>query len=198
MWLGSPDGDVNSVALDLPEAAATGAAWVQFDYGHPQMIQAVTVASLNDAISVFDHDGNAVPAFVEAGDDGVNFKKVADDIPFSSLVQRTVSFGAVTARYFRVVYPALASGVADHDHKITELALESGARMNEWEKRAGYANAHCDFYAIRDPEFAPKFVVQPQDVIELTGKMTPDGLLNWTPPGREVDGPAHWLLAYRS
>src|ERR1700733_13996335 len=70
------DGDVNSVALDLPAAAAPGGEWVQFDYGHPQAIQALTVASLNDTISVFDHDSNAVPAFIEAGDDGVNFKKV--------------------------------------------------------------------------------------------------------------------------
>ncbi len=80
---------------------------MQFDYGHPQTIQAVTLASLNDAISVFDHDSNAVPPFIEASDDGVNFKKVAD-IPFSSLVERTVSFDAVTARYFRIVYPRAA------------------------------------------------------------------------------------------
>ena len=180
------DGDVNTVALDLPAAVAPGAAWVQFDYGKPQTIQAVTVVSLNDAISVFDHDSNAIPAFIEAGDDGVNYKKVAN-IPFSSLVQRTVSFDAVTARYFRVVYPAQPTGMPDHEHKIAELVLESGARMNEWEKRAGYANSR-DFYATRDPEVAPTSVIQPQDVIDLTGKMTPDGTLDWTPPN------GHWMV----
>jgi alpha-L-rhamnosidase len=180
------DGDVNTVALDLPAAVAPGVAWVQFDYGHVQTIQAVTVASLNDAISVFDHDSNAIPALVEAGDDGVNFKKVAD-LPFSSLVQRTLSFEAVTARYFRVVYPAQPAGVPDHDHKITELVLAGGARMNDWEQRAGYANAR-NFYAIRDPEAAPKFVVAQNDVIDLTGKMKADGTLDWTPP----DG--HWMV----
>jgi hypothetical protein len=180
------DGDVNTVALDLPAAIAPGAAWVQFDYGRAQTIQAVTVASLNDAISVFDHDSNAVPLRIEAGDDGVNFKKVTD-ISFSSLVQRTVSFEAVTARYFRVVYPAQPAGVPDHDHKITEMVLASGARMNDWEQRAGYANAR-DFYAIRNPEFAPKSIVLPQDVIDLTGKMKPDGTLAWTPP----DG--NWMV----
>jgi len=174
------DGDVNTVALDLSAGVAPGATWVEFDYGHPQTIQAVTVASLNDGISVFDHDSNAVPASVEASDDGVNFKKIAE-ISFSSLVQRTVSFDAVTARYFRVVYPAQTAGVADHDHKITELVLASGARVNDWEQRAGYANAP-DFYAIRDPQVAPESVVQPRDVIDLTGKMKPDGTLDWTPP----------------
>jgi len=170
------DGDVNTVALDLP----IGAAWVQFDYGHPQSIQAATVASLNDSIAVFDHASNALPPFIESSDDGVNFKKIAD-IPFSSLVERTASFDSVTARYFRIVFPAQPDGISQHDHKITELVLLSGARTNEWEQRAGYAQAR-DFYAIGDPHVAPGSVVAPADVIDLTGKMQPDGTLNWTPP----------------
>jgi len=174
------DGDVNTVALDLPQGEPGKEGWVQFDYRHPQAIQAVTLASLNDAISVFDHESNAVAPFIEAGDDGVHFKKVAD-IPFSSLVQRTVAFDAVTAWYFRIVFPAQPADVPDHDHKITELVLASGARMNQWEQRAGYANAR-DFYAIRDPEVAPQFIVSQQDVIDLTSKMKPDGTLEWTPP----------------
>jgi hypothetical protein len=36
------DGDVNTVALDLPESEPGKEGWVQFDYGHPQAIQAVT------------------------------------------------------------------------------------------------------------------------------------------------------------
>ena len=180
------DGDLNSVALDLPMDAPPNAAWVQFDYGHPQTIQAVTLASLNDAISVFDHESNAAPPFIESSDDGVSFKKVAD-IPFSSLVQRTVAFGAVTARYFRIVYLAQPGGAAQRDHKITELVLASGARMNQWEQRAGYANAR-DFFAIRDPEVAPQFIVPQGDVIDLTAKMQPDGMLDWTPP----DG--NWMV----
>jgi hypothetical protein len=180
------DGDVSTVALDLPvstpgPAGAPGVeAWVLFDYGHPQAIQAVTLASLNDAISVFDHESPAIPPRLEASDDGQNFRKVAD-IPFSSIVERTASFDAVTARYFRLVYPAQPAGVPEHDHKITELVLASGARVNEFEKRAGYANAR-DFYAIADPKVAPEFIVPQADVMDLTGKMQPDGTLDWTPP----------------
>ncbi len=59
--------------------------------------------------------------------------------------------------------------------------LASGARVNEFEKRAGYANSR-DFYAIVDPKVAPEFVVPQADVIDLTGKMQPDGTLDWTPP----------------
>ena len=99
------DGDVSTVALDLPASTPGNESWVEFDYGHPQMIQAVTLASLNDAISVFDHESPAIPPYLEASDDGQTFRKVAD-IPFSSIVERTASFDAVTARYFRLVYPA--------------------------------------------------------------------------------------------
>jgi hypothetical protein len=174
------DGDVSKVALDLPGSTPGNEAWVEFDYGHPQSIQAVTLASLNEAISVFDHESPAIPPRLEASDDGETFRTVTD-IPFSSIVQRTASFDAVTARYFRLVYPAQPTAVPEHDHKITELVLASGARVNEFEKRAGYANPR-DFYAITAPNVAPEFIVPQADVIDLTGKMQPDGTLDWTPP----------------
>ncbi len=174
------DGDVNTVAIDLPASVPGREGWVQFDYGHPQTIQAVTLASLGDAISVFDHESKAIPPRLEASDDDVSFHKVSD-IPFTSLVQTTTSFDAVTARYFRVVFPAQPAGVPEHSHRITELVLASGARINEWEKRAGFANAR-NFYDLGDPKVAPQFIVPQDDVIDLTGKMSTDGALDWTPP----------------
>ena len=174
------DGDVNAVALELPAESEGIEPWVQFDYGHPQTIQAVTLASLDDAISVFDHDSNAIPPRLDASDDGVRFHKVSD-IPFSSVVENTVSFDAVTARYFRLVYPSQPGGVRTHTHRISELVFSSGARVNEFEKRAGYANSR-NFYAISDPHVASQFIVSDKDVIDLAGKMKPDGALDWTPP----------------
>ncbi len=174
------DGDVNSVALELPAESQSGEPWIEFDYGHPQTIQTVTLASLDDAISVFDHDSNAIPPRLEASDNGEHFRKVAD-IPFSSIVESTASFDAVTARYFRVVFPAQPAGIRVHPHRITELVLSSGARTNEFEKRAGYANSR-NFYAITDPHVAPAFIVSPNDIIDLTAKMKSDGSLDWTPP----------------
>jgi hypothetical protein len=174
------DGDVNTVALEPPAVAAGSEPWVQFDYGHPQAIQAITLASLDDMISVFDHESSDVPPRIEASDDGINFRKIAD-ISASSLPERTTAFNAVTARYFRVIFTTPASAKPAVEHKITELVLTSGARVNEFEKRAGYANAR-DYYAIADPKVAPEFVVPQADVIDLSGKMKPDGTLDWTPP----------------
>ena len=174
------DGDVNTVALELPAGAAGSEEWVQFDYGHPQTIQAMTLASLDDMISVFDHESGNTPPRIESSDDGTNFRNIAD-IPFSSVPERTVSFDAVTARYFRVVFTTPKSARPAANHRITEMVLSSGARVNEFEKRAGYANTR-DFYAISDPNAAPEFIVPHADVLDLTSKMKPDGSLDWTPP----------------
>ncbi len=174
------DGDVNTVALELPAGAEGSEAWVEFDYGHPQLIQAVTLAMLDETISVFDDGDNGVPPRIEASDDGTHFRKVAD-IAQSSVVEQTAAFDAVTARYFRVVFTEPAGAKPGRVHRITELALTSGARVNEFEKRAGYANAP-NFYAIKDAKVAPEFIVPTGDVIDLSGKMKADGTLEWTPP----------------
>ncbi len=181
------DGNVQDIALDLPAAPAGSHSWVQFDYGHPQTIQSVTLACPSDAISVFDDRTSTIPPQIESSDDGIHFRKIAE-IPLTSIVQSTASFDAVTARYFRLVFTSNPDARRpESDFKITELVLHSGARTNQWEKRAGYATAR-DYYAIADPGVAPQFIVSPSDVIDLTGRMQPDGQLDWTPP------PGNWMI----
>lgn len=180
------DGDVNTVAADLPSATPGHPSWIEFDFGHPQTIQAVTLATLGDQLSIFDHGSSAIPPRLEASDDGQTFRTIAE-IPPSTIVQRTVAFGAVTARWFRVVFEAAPGSKPGSGHRITELVLSSGARVNEFEKRAGFATA-SDYYAIGDPEVAPQYVVPKSGVIDLTAAMKPDGTLDWTPP------PGQWMV----
>jgi hypothetical protein len=177
------DGDVNTVALDLLSDASGRGAWVEFDYGRPQTIQAITLATLDDIVRVFAFDDQAVdPPQLEASDDGQHFRKIAEILP-SSIPQRTVAFNAITARYFKLSFatlPLAKSRKVITDHLITELVLSSGPRVNEFEKRAGYATAR-DYYDIADPVVAPEFVVAKQDVVDLTSKMKPSGKLDWMP-----------------
>ncbi len=177
---GLSDGDIETVALQLTANQQGHEAWVQFDYGKAQMIQAITLATLDDMRSVFDFGNDGVLPRLEASDNGVNFRKITD-IQRSSIPQRTTSFKAVTARYFRLVFPPPMRGGSAPAHEITELVLSSGARVNEFEKRAGFANVR-DFYAIADPDVANDSVVPLGDIVDLSGKMTPDGRLDWTPP----------------
>lgn len=180
------DGKVGTVALALP-TNAENAAWVRFAYARPQQVQAVTLATLDDIASIFSFDDpNAVSPRLEASEDDVTYRAIAE-IPVSSVPERTISFPAVTAKYFRVVFPAAKSGVPESagqeskPHLISELVLHSDARVNEFEKRAGFSTAH-DYYAIPTPEASAGSVIAPKDVIDLTGKMKSDGSLEWTPP----------------
>ncbi len=175
------DGDVQTPALLLPPAAPGQTAWVLFDYGHPQAIQSISLGSTDDIVSFFGFDDQKAgfPS-LEASDDGQSFHHVAD-LPYSSVAQRTISFAPVTARFFRVTFPASAKPAQAHAHQITELDLHDGARTNEWERRAGFATTP-DYYAIADHPAAPANVVHKADVVDLTGRMKLDGTLDWTPP----------------
>lgn len=174
------DGDVNTVALALAPAASAASSWIQFDYGHPQRIQAITLATLDDLYSVFGHDYRGTLPEIEWSADGERFTRVATMRP-SSVIERTTAFEAVEARYWRVVFPPPEhKSVVPVEH-ITELVLASGARVNEFEKRAGFAN-EPNFYAIPDPKIASGEAVDRQYVIDLSAKMQADGRLVWTPP----------------
>jgi hypothetical protein len=178
------DGDVEKVALSLPSAAPGKEAWVQFEYARPQMIQAITLAALDDMISIFGfEDAHATYPHLECSDDGIHFRPVTD-VSLSSVPQRTVAFAGVTAKFFRVSFPARPSSTgksANKDHAITELVMSSAARVNEFEKRAGFATV-LDYYAIRVPPATPNSIVPTNDVIDLTSRMRPDGSLDWKVP----------------
>lgn len=178
------DGDVGKVALTLPYAEPGGKTWVRFEYAQPQTIQSVTLATLDDLISIFAFDDpNAVYPQIEASDDGVTFRPVAT-MSLSSVPQRTISFPAVTARFFRVAFPTSGTSgqpAPKRSHEISELVLSSASRVNEFEKRAGFSTVF-DYYAIADPTASRGSITSDQDVIDLSSRMKPDGSLNWTAP----------------
>ena len=182
------DGKLNEVALTLPLTGANRQRWIQFEYPASQEIQSVTLATLNDPISIFDfEDPGAVFPRLEASDDGLHYRPVAD-ISSSSIAQRTVAFPAVTAKFFRVSFPepttTAAPASAALPLAVTELVLSPAARVNEFEKRAGYATA-LDYDDIPTPPATQDSIVPASDVIDLAKLMQPDGSLDWNaPPGR--------------
>jgi hypothetical protein len=174
------DGDVATVALELDRAGEEKSSWVLFDYGQPQRIQAVTLATLDDLYSVFGHDYRGTLPEIAWSQDGVHFTQVAKMRP-SSVNERTTSFVAVEARYWRIAFPPPEIAPVTPTEHITELVLSSGARVNEFEKRAAFAN-EPDYYSIPDPAVKPEEVVQRGEIVDLTAKMKADGTLAWTPP----------------
>src|SRR5215472_16905783 len=73
------------------------------------------------------------------------------------------------------------------NYEIAELVLHPGARVNHFVEKAAIV-PELDLYHFATPAVDPGDAIQKSDVIDLTGKMTPDGKLDWTPP------PGNWVV----
>ncbi|MGA8043278.1 MAG: glycosyl hydrolase [Terracidiphilus sp.] len=193
------DGDLEkSTGLAIP--AAGEKAWIQYEFDRPTTIRALTLASKNpDRIAAMVYGIAAPEKALEASDDGQNFHVVAT-MPQGGAPEHTLSFPAVTAKYFRVTFkrvpppppPAWAKGLDPKSfglragptptaYQISELVLHAGARVNEFEEKAAFT-PEPDLYSLATPHVDLREAIQSSDVIDLTSKMHPDGTLDWTPP----------------
>jgi hypothetical protein len=200
------DGDlVKTTRLPIPKAVGD-TSWIQWEFAEPQTIRAITmvtpdVSALAALVGFSDPEKT-----LEASDDGQSFHEIAKLSGISasgvssSAPQHTISFPAAKARFFRVVFkrtppppvPAWAEGMdltsmgikippPATDYEIAELALHSGARVNHFEDKAAFVPV-ADLYGFATPPFDPSAVIAKSDVVDLSGKMHPDGTLDWTPP----------------
>ena len=198
------DGDL-SKATGLPIPAPGQQAWIQYAFPQPATIRAVTIVTHDPASLVTVVSGIAAPKkALEASDDGQTWRAVAN-LDTGDSPETTVSFPAVTARYFRVTFlrvpppppPTWAQGIdlkslglhmtLPTQYEIAELVLHPGARVNHFEEKAAFVPVP-DLYEFATPPVVPSDVVKPSDVIDLTSKMRPDGSLDWTPP------PGRWVI----
>jgi hypothetical protein len=192
------DGDLLK-SLELP--ADNGTAWVQFTYDRPRTIRSAVFGTpfVRDAV-----DGNMLPtmaARLEAQDEDGVYRTVAT-MTVGNVPEVTASFSSVTAKVFRVVLfwpPAnhlsitVPPGIGEDNllttgyppppqtFAISELSLQSEGRVNEFERKAGFAVTD-DYYAIDTPAGAANAPVPKSDVVDLSAKMDAAGTLTWTPP----------------
>lgn len=177
-------------AVDVP-VAKDGTSWIRLEYP-----RAVTIRSATLSIPV-RHGFGAPPQFeatLEASDDGASYQAVAKLSP-SRADQRTVAFAPITARSFRVTLKAgepfsrpIGAGVAPMQFPpapptvaIAELALHQRTYVNRFVEKAGFAAAP-DYYALDTPTAERGSIVPRSAIVDLTGKLTSDGRLDWTPP----------------
>jgi (4-O-methyl)-D-glucuronate---lignin esterase len=197
------DGDlVKTVAL--PRAPAGQSAWIRVEFPRPQTVYALTLVTHGQRGPLADFfPGGESGQELQASDDGQQFRTIIP-VPAGRAVQHTLAFPKATARFFRVIFaspppaPNPFAGDADafgdfraprppDQYQIAELVLHGGARVNRFEEKAAFA-AMPDLYAFPTPPAADDAVIHKSDVIDLTGKMRPDGSLDWTPP------PGRWVV----
>jgi hypothetical protein len=160
-------------------------SWIQFDYGRPQTVRALRLVAAKTG--GFGEFGATAPeGRIEASQDGVTFKTLAA-LPTKGAPEQTLAFPATTARYFRVVFAPRHAGVgliptpAPTSHPIAELAFETAARVHRFEDKAGWA-ATGELDQQPTPAVAPAAILRRAEVVDLTGRLRPDGTLDWTPP----------------
>lgn len=182
------DGDV-STPVYLP-ASEKELAWIEFAFDRPRRIQAISAVIGEVLVSVGVWEMEARDrAWLEASDDGRAFRKVVA-LPHAGAPQQTVSFPPVIARIFRVTFerPEGRFGApASNSHRVAELVLHSGARINRFEDKAGYTTRAILGDDDTSP-VTPEDAIHAGDVLDLTSRMRADGSLDWVPP------PGRWVV----
>ncbi|QUD90763.1 glycoside hydrolase [Phenylobacterium montanum] len=192
-----------STGLEIARGDDKAPTTLVFSYPAPVTIRTLVIA-LSPNNDVFGFGGAQVAPRLEAEDGSGGWKQVAQ-VDLRGAAQTTISFAAVTAQHFRIVFePAPRSnenpfsgvpgaqvfdfGAAPPLKTITikELRLESEPRVNRFELKAGFGVAPSYFALDLGLQDEPGVAIQ--DVIDLTSHMAPDGRLDWTPP------PGRWRV----
>ncbi len=190
------DGDLNQ-SVEFAAGKPGETSWVEFEFDKPQTMQAATLVmgGPRDPLSIFQGETGKGPT-LESSEDGKTFHEIVR-MPTAGSVQHTMSFAPVTARFYRLVFleeEAAKGGLGDIDlsdfggmppsgppmHRIAELVLHTGARVNRFEEKAAFA-ALPDNYSLATQEARAEAAIRKADVVDLTAKMQKDGTLEWTP-----------------
>ena len=110
---------------------------------------------------------------LECSEDGGSWVKVCE-LPRpgggSGLAQRTIAFPEQAGRRWRI---------RDAAEGLSGVTLSSCARVDRWQEKANYYADFHDSYAT--PAYSGASI-DPQQVVDLTARLRPDGTLDWTVP----------------
>nr|WP_169704544.1 glycosyl hydrolase [Runella slithyformis] len=166
--------------------------WIQYEFETPQTFKAFSIAgAIESALSEFR--GAPENRSLKVSDDGVNFREIAK-VSGSTVPLNTVAFAPVTAKFWRIAIKTLppagnpfggmmgnaGGGPAKSDGvNVAEFVLYNTTRIDQWEDKAGFSPwkeaGNGQFPNVDD-------AINTEDVIDITGKMSADGTLNWTAP----------------
>jgi len=190
-----------------------GKGWIELRFPKPERLQGATIAP-----AVSSGGSVAVTLYASldgASWSKVALMQPGGVVVAAGFPQTTVSFAPIVARYVRVdlralpqlplqgasavnapgTIPVMAGLAAFMGHaakpptfRFHELVLHSRATVNEFEAKA-YFRIVPDYYAVASvAPVVPGTVVHADDVVNLTGRMKPDGTLDWMPP------PGRWVV----
>lgn len=175
------DGDLEK-RVTLPDPTPAVAAWIQYAFATPQTMRALSYVGPVGGRFAQGPEGR-----IEASDDGVTWHSVRTltGAAHNPAPQRTYAFPATTARYFRVLFERPEVSQEPYPHApgiaIAELAFVPGARVDLFEEKAGFG-VLPDVDHVHTPAVADAATIPATGVLDLTDRLRPGGMLDWTPP----------------
>jgi hypothetical protein len=180
---------------------------LRLDYAKARSVRSATLY-VPDVVVPFA--GAAFTASLEASTDGTAWT------PITTLtlgaVPVTASFPAVTAAHFRVVlnprkpdaslsssapgvamaglFDGIGAMMAKKPLVVGTFALDDAPAVDRFETKAGFTMSR-DYYALGETQDGARGVA-PASVVDLTGKLMPDGTLDWAAPA--LPRGQHWRV----
>jgi len=197
----------------IPRGSTQAPTIIRADFEAPQTIRALTL-HIADAVGGFF--GSDLAPLLEASDDGDGWRKVAQftlgAVPTTAsfapvtarhfritllrqagpdpvaMMTSAVPPGVDMASLAQSFGSAASLSIATPGtYTLTECALLPEARVNAFERKAGFAIAD-DYYAL-DGDAGPDIAgIDPSQVVDLSARLAADGHLHWSPP------PGHWQV----
>ena len=160
-----------------------------FDYHEPKLKTRLIL--LHNFKGAFYFPGpKTIEYEVKASDDGKNFRKIADVATNKFYGNYVANIPPTSARFFRVEVSKINNLRPWHHAALAELQLLNNNEQpaynptiaNPLEKTASARIIDPGkLYSATDDSF-PQGVIHSNDIINLTGKMLPDGTLDWDKP----------------
>ena len=182
-----PNAPTEGLSLKLAPAQGETEAWLEARFPAAVTLGAVSLSVQFGAKVVIEAE--TAPGVFKAVGEGLveaTSGPLAHGAP-----QQTIAFSPVTTQRLRLRFapppedfqPPVAKVMGrpkQVSFAISRLALQTGARIDGFEAKAGFSPSA--------PEGGPTMtipagaLIDPAKVVDLTGKLRPDGTLDWTPP----------------
>ncbi|GGD82660.1 hypothetical protein GCM10011514_53420 [Emticicia aquatilis] len=183
------DHDANKTHF-LPPMEVGQDMWVQYEFDSPQTFKAFGLG-MGEAGELAEFNGGPTNRSLKVSDDGVTFHTIAK-VSNSTLPFITTGIPATTAKYWRICFETLPASISPiaammgmnetpkpAGTNISEFVLFNTSRIDQAEDKAGFSAWKEDgkLSGAENVEAIPT-----QDVVDLTGKMSVDGSLEWDVP----------------
>jgi hypothetical protein len=189
------DGDY-ATSSELRFTEGQNSEWVQWEYPQALSVRSATIAFPLPASRQIPPMPNGDLSYSQDGRRWTKLISLPDSPQYMRAFSvRTFSFAPISARFFRLTLEQvqlsadqLVRGLTPPaSYRIAEVALNSSPRISFFEDKASFGT----FVAGADtttPDVTPADAVALSQIVDLTGKMRPDGSVNWQVPE------GHWAV----